>query len=103
MEKVLADVLQECHEKKKTGALYISVIAASENLVRFYFKDGEIYHLTYGPVKDRECLDILDCYDFGRIIFFTGLKAPDAAALDLPPTPAIIASLRTKAKKVQVE
>ena len=30
MEKVLADVLQECHEKKKTGALYISVIAASE-------------------------------------------------------------------------
>lgn len=36
--------------RKKSGALYAAVAGLSENLVRFYFREGEIYHLCYGPI-----------------------------------------------------
>ena len=39
-------------KKKDRRALYIRH-RGERDLVRFYFQDGEIYHLTYGPVKDR--------------------------------------------------
>lgn len=101
-EKLFADLLQEYAQTKKTGALYVSVTAASENLIRFYFKDGNIYHISYGPLKDKECLDVLDCYDFSRAVFFTGLKA-SAASSDLPKTAEIIALVRKSGKKVLLD
>lgn len=101
-ERLLADVLQGYCEAKKTGAIYISVMETSENLVRFYFKDGELCHLSYGPVKDRECLDILACYDFGKAVFFEGLKPP-ALSSDLPKTAEIIAVIKQQNKKVMMD
>lgn len=101
-EKLLADVLQEYAQARKTGALYVSVTAASENLVRFYFRDGIIYHISYGPLQDKECLDVLDCYDFGRTAFFSGLKTASVSS-NLPKTEEIIALLRKNSKKVQLD
>jgi len=97
--KAFADVLQEFRTKKKTGALYISVAEASENLVRFYFKEGEICNLSYGPVKDRECLDLLDCYSLGKAVYFDGMKAP-AESASLPKTDVIIAMVKRKGTQI---
>ncbi len=97
--KAFADVLKEFSEAKKTGALYVSVSAASENLVRFYLKDGEIYNMSYGTIRDKECLDILDCYEFTKAVYFDGMKAP-AASKDLPKTAAIIEMFNKSGKKV---
>ncbi len=98
--KSFADVLQEYCTAKKTGALFVSVAEASENLVRFYFKDGDIYNLSYGPVKDRECLDILECYNLGKAVYFDGMKAPSVSA-GLPKTAEIIAKIRNSGKQIQ--
>lgn len=100
--KLFADVLQEYYAGRKTGALFVSITEASENLVRFYFKEGTIYSLSYGPVKDKECLDIIDCYNFGKAVYFDGLKAP-ASSGDLPPTEQIIAVVRKSGKNVQMD
>ena len=102
VEKLFADVLQEYYAGKKTGALFVSVSEASENLVRFYFKEGSIYSLSYGPVKDKECIDIIDCYNFGKAVYFDGLKAPNASA-DLPPTDQIIATVRKSGKMIHMD
>ncbi len=101
--KLFADVLDQYHKEKKTGALYVSITGSSENLIRFYFKDGDIYCLTYGPAKDRECLDILDCYDLGKAVFFAGMKSPTAPTGNLPNTDQIIAQARKCGKQVQVD
>jgi hypothetical protein len=86
----------------RAGALYLSVVDASENLDRFYFKDGSIYNISYEPVKDKECLDILDCYCMGKIIYFGGMKSVRVSA-GLPPTDEIIAMIRRIGKQVQVD
>jgi len=99
--KLFADVLQEYYAGRKTGALFVSIAEASENLVRFYFKEGTIYSLSYGPVKDKECLDIIDCYNFGKAVYFEGLKAPTISS-DLLPTEQIIEIVRKSGKQVQM-
>ncbi len=100
--RLFADVLQDCHSGKKTGALFVSVAEASENLIRFYFKEGDIYSLSYGPIKDRECLDIIDCYGLGKVVYFDGLKTPSISA-GLPNTEEIINAARKGGKQVQVD
>jgi hypothetical protein len=100
--KLFADVLQECHAGKKTGALFVSVAEASENLIRVYFQDGRIYSISYGTARDRECLDILDCYNLGKAVYFDGMKIA-AAANKLPETPELIALMRNTGKQVQMD
>lgn len=100
--KLFADVLQEYSAGKKNGALFVSVAEESENLIRFFFKDGNISHLSYGPVKGKDCLELLDCYNLGKAIYFDGMNAPLTSS-DLPPTNAIIAMVRQSGKQVQME
>ena len=100
--KVFADVLQDFHEKKKNGALYVSVAVASENLIRFYFRDGEIYHLSYGATADRECLDILDCYDLDKAVYFDGMNSAVASST-LPRTRDLISAIRRTGKNVFID
>lgn len=102
VHKLFADALQECHAGKKTGALYVSVAEASESLIRFYFQDGKIYSISYGTAKDRECLDILDCYTPGKAVYFDGMKIA-AASNNLPGTPEIISLVRNAGKQVQMD
>ncbi len=101
-QKLFADVLQECADGKKTGALFVSVAEASENLIRFFFREGQIYSMSYGPVKDKDCLDILDCYDLSKVVYFDGLKTPNPSQ-GLPSTEEIIAAARKGGKQVLVD
>ena len=100
--KLFADVLQEYCADKKNGALFVSVAEESENLIRFFFKEGNISHISYGPVKGKDCLELLDCYNLVKAIYFDGMNAPMASS-DLPSTHAIIAMVRQSGKQVQVE
>ncbi len=101
-ERMLGDVMRDLADKKKSGALYVSVVETSEDLIRVYFSNGEIYHMRYGTAIGNDCLDILEFYDLYSATFFDGIKAPDAAAKDLPSTRDIIARIGGLAKKVKV-
>jgi hypothetical protein len=101
-ERTLGDVMRELSDKKKSGALYVSVVATSEDLIRIYFEKGEIYHLRYGTALGNDCLDILEYYDLYSATFFEGIRAPDAAVKDLPLTGQIIDRIGGLDKKVKV-
>jgi hypothetical protein len=100
-ERMLADVMRDLNARKKSGALYVSVVETSEDLIRVYFENGEIYHLRYGTAVGNDCLDILEYYDLYSATFFEGIRAPDAPAKDLPATKAIIARIDRLNKKVK--
>lgn len=93
-----ADVLERIHREKKTGLLNITVRQSSQYLVRVYFREGNISRLSYGPLSGKECLDLLDCYDFGKAVFFEGMKAPN----DLPATENIISQVRNGGKTIEI-
>jgi hypothetical protein len=94
--------MREIHDKKKSGALYVSVVATSEDLIRIYFEKGEIYHLRYGTAIGNDVLDILEYYDLYSATFFDGIRAPDAASKDIPPTTTILAKITGLNKMVKV-
>lgn len=99
--KLFADVVEEYYRAKKTGAMFVEIAGRSENLIRFFFKDGNICNLSFGPAKDRECLDVLDCYEFQKVVLFDGMKAPTVCE-SLPSTQEIIDKMRACGKKVEV-
>jgi hypothetical protein len=101
-ERMLGDVMRELSDKKKSGALYVSVVETSEDLIRIYFEKGEIYHLRYGTAIGNDCLDILEFYDLYSATFFEGIMAPDAPAKDLPSSRAIIDRVGGFNKKLKV-
>jgi len=98
---LLADLLQGYNTGKKTGALYVAVAEESEYLIRFYFNEGDIYSMSYGPIKGRVCLDILDYYRLGKVVYFEGLKSPTVST-DLPRTEDIIRLVSKNGKQVQI-
>lgn len=102
-ERYFADVIQDFLNAKKNGALYVSVVETSEDLVRIYVKDGEIYHLRYGTAIGKDCLDILEFYNLYSAIFFEGIRAPDKPAEDLPSTKEILSRIRQMNKTVKIK
>lgn len=92
-EMLFGDLLQEMVQDRKTGALYVSIVEASEDNVRFYFRNGEIYHFRYGSAIGMDCLNILEFYTLGSATFFEGFAAPDKPAEGLPKTGDIIARI----------
>ncbi len=102
-ERMLGDVMRELSRSKKSGALYVSVVETSEDLVRIYFEDGNIYHMRYGTAVGNDCLDILEYYNLYSATFFEGIKAPDKPAPDLPASETIISKIAGFAKKVKVK
>ncbi|MDA8099006.1 MAG: DUF4388 domain-containing protein [Nitrospiraceae bacterium] len=90
---LFGDLLQELHRNKKTGALYVSIAEKSEDMARFYFKNGEIYHLRYGSAIGNDCLEILEYYTLAGASFYEGFGAPDKPAENLPGTADIISRL----------
>ena len=103
-EKMFADVLHGLYKEKKSGALYVSMVEASEDLFKIYFKDGEIYHLQYGSARGNDCIDIMEYYSLNSASYFDGVHAPERIpSMHLPPTKIIIALLRKHDKKVKFE
>jgi hypothetical protein len=102
-ERPFADVLQELHEQKQTGALYVSIVETSEDLFRIYFNEGNIYFIRYGSAIGKDCLDILEYYNLWGATYFNGIIAPKGSTADIPPTPEIISMIRRFNKNVKVK
>ncbi len=102
-ERTLGDVMRELSKSQKSGALYVSVVETSEDLVRIYFEKGNVYHLRYGTAVGNDCLDILEYYNLYSATFFEGIKAPDKPAADLPPSDEIVSRIISFNKKVKVK
>ncbi len=101
-KRMLGEVLEEYRGQKKNGALFVAVKEKSENLVRFFLSDGQIRHLSYGPCSGRDCLDIMDCYEFTTAYFVKDMKAP-AISPDLPSTEQIIEKFRQSGREVMLQ
>jgi hypothetical protein len=101
MALLFADVLYDFYSKGKTGALLAVVDHNTDRMVRFYFENGLIHHVSFGSLKGKECLDRLDCYKFGMAVFCTGMKPPRASHGDLPITSHIIATIKNMKKTIQ--
>ena len=101
-ERLFVDIIQELYDGKKTGALYVSIVEKSEDLVRIYFRNGEIYYIRYGSAVGKDCLDILEYYNLWGATYFDGIDAPKGALPDIPGTRQIISIIRGLNKKVRV-
>lgn len=53
MKKNLADIIESLFENKSTGFLSI-VLNSEKNLIKFYFKNGDIYHISFGFKKGAQ-------------------------------------------------
>ncbi len=100
-ERLLVDVIKEIQNAHKNGALYISMVEMSEDLFRVYFEKGNIYHMRYGSASGKDCLDILEYYNFYSATFFDGIKAPGTPATDLTPMAEIVDKFARMNKKVK--
>ncbi len=101
-ERLFADLLQELHGSRKTGALYVSIVETSEDLVRIYLQNGDSYYIRYGSAVGNDCLSILEYYNLWGATYFEGIDAPKGARPDIPDTKRIISMIRGLNKKVRV-
>ncbi len=101
-DRNFADVLQELHDAKKSGSLFITVLQSSEDLVRIYLKNGEIYHLTYGSAIGQDALDIIEYYTLRNVTFLEGLDAPAGTVPSKFATKKFIDTMRKTYRKVRV-
>jgi hypothetical protein len=101
-EQYFAEVLEELYGAKKSGALFLNVVESSEDLIRIYFKEGEIYYITYGSAVGQDALDIVEYYTLRNATFFEGLAAPEGTKPAKFSTKKFIASMKNTYKKVRV-
>ena len=99
--KLFADLLQELRSGRKNGALYVSIAEKSEDMARFYFHNGELYHVRYGTAIGNDCLNIMEFYTMNSASFYEGITVPDTPAKDLPGTADIIARFRKSGQSVK--
>ena len=97
-----ADLLQRCSQDRKTGLVNATVLQSSRFPVRIYFLDGNIIRLSYGPLYNQECLDLLQYYDLGRAMYVDGVKAPVNMS-NVPSTQNIISSIRDMNKTIRLD
>lgn len=100
--RMLADVLQELHDSRESGQLFVNVVESSEDLIRIYLKDGEIYCFSYGSAAGEDAMDIIEYYTLGNATFLSGSTPPAGTATSTLPTERFINMMRKADKKVRV-
>ena len=101
-DRLLSDVLKELYDAKKTGQLFVMVMQSSEDLIRIYLKNGEIYYFSYGSAIGQDAMDIVEYYTFGNATFLEGSTAPAGTVASKFATPKFIEMMRKADKKVRV-
>jgi hypothetical protein len=101
-ERYFSDVMQDIRDAKKTGALFVGIRESSEDLIRIYFKNGEIYYLSYGSAIGQDCMDIIEYYTWQNATFFEELTAPEGTVAAKFPTDKFIALMKKTYKKVRL-
>lgn len=98
MDKDLADILQELSTEKRTGVLSIS-IRGDNNLLKFFFRDGAIYHVTYSACRNVECLIRLRALAVDKGAFMQGARVDAGHAITIA-TNDIIEQVRKLEKTI---
>ncbi len=99
MEKSLAEILADIARAKQTGILSLSV-KNDPSLFKIFFRDGAVYHLTYGTCKDMECVSNLAKLDLDTGFLHLGATV-DKSSASIPATDEIIARIKSADKKVK--
>lgn len=71
MNKNLGDAITEISAARMTGVLSVS-IQNDNNQLKFFFRDGTVYHVTYSNCRNLECLIRLGAMDVERGFFILG-------------------------------
>jgi hypothetical protein len=95
----LARIVGDIHEGRKTGVLTV-LVKGGNHLLKMFFRNGEVYYLTCGNLRNTECVDNINSLELGDCVFLPGVKM-DAKAGPVPSTAELIQQLRTSAKMVE--
>jgi hypothetical protein len=101
-EMLFADLLRELYNVGKTGQLFVNVVQSSEDLIRIYMKNGEIYYFSYGSAVGQDAIDIVEYYTFGNATFLEGSVAPAGTVPSRFQMDKFIGKMRKAGKKVRV-
>jgi hypothetical protein len=94
MKISLSEFIEDINSRKKSGLLSITVKGAN-TLLKMFFRQGEIYHLTYGDCRGSGCLEHAIGVELAEYFFMpdVSLNIQDP---DLPPLSAIIELFRSQ-------
>ncbi|WP_353683359.1 hypothetical protein V4D30_05655 [Thermodesulfovibrio sp. 3907-1M] len=92
MKKNLADIIENLFKIKSTGLLTVN-FSSEKNLLKFYLKNGEIYHISFGFQKGRRCLDEISFRQPVSYNFIPQISI-DITSNDIPSTEDIIKNLQ---------
>ncbi|HTZ16845.1 MAG TPA: hypothetical protein VMB78_00235 [Dissulfurispiraceae bacterium] len=99
MKTTVANIVTNIHQGRKTGLLTLRVIQ-SNNLFKIFFRDGQIYHISFGNIKGADCLSNIDSMDFSDYSFIADIKL-DIPVGSLPATVDIIKHLEIVEKMLE--
>jgi len=88
MKKTLSEFITEINQSRKSGLLSVTVKGAN-TLLKLFFREGEIYHLTCGNAKGAGCLAQVAGNEFADY-FFMGNVSLNVNDGDVPPLTDII-------------
>lgn len=73
MNKNLGDAITEISAARMTGVLSVS-IKNDNNQLKFFFREGTVYHVSYSSCRNLECLFRLGALEVERGFFILGAK-----------------------------
>jgi hypothetical protein len=73
MSILLAKIVSDVHDGRKTGVLTVFV-KGGNHLLKLFFREGECYHLTCGSLKNAECIESLKAIELGDCLFVPDVK-----------------------------
>ena len=88
MKSTLSEFITELNLGKKSGLLSVTIKGAN-TLLKIYFRQGDIYHLTYGNCRGASCLEQAAGADLAEYFFMpdVALNVQDS---DLPAVSSVI-------------
>jgi hypothetical protein len=94
MTTSLSEFIAEINRSRKNGLLSVTVKGAN-TLLKLFFREGELYHLTFGNCKGAGCLARVLGNEFADYFFMpeVSLNVQDG---DLPPLTDLIQLFRGK-------
>jgi hypothetical protein len=92
MKTSLSEFIGEINRTRKSGLLSVTVKGAN-SLLKLFFRQGEIYHLTFGNCKGPGCLEQVVGVELAEYFFMPDVSLT-VQDVDLPPLSAIIELLR---------
>ena len=95
----LADIIESLHREQQTGVLSVSV-RSDNNQLKFFFRSGTVYYVTYSTCRNLECLIRLGALTAERGFFLLGAKVDTPHPITLS-TKDIIDQVRKLNKTIE--